>query len=565
MRICLQRPYREYCGLAIVWLTVHALPLTWLNTGRYYHFEVIQARKLLEYGFWARKGAILYNGWNVGVLPNPADHNYVNHPYPIFWLYTFLYWLFGQVGLYAYVASAGLASCLLTYWFLKRFFPVRIAWFTAALVTAAHATVEFGTNPDVLAQSAIIWPLAGFIIIKLEGRSSQSKATGFWWLGVVVFLAGQMNWFALTTVPVLLLLLCFTNEASLGGALRRPWTVCGWMPLLLGATASFALFIGQVLAYSPSLHANAQYLLGAQMGVGSSFFASRFRALPVLLFRMLLAAPALWFGTLVCLTQLSKNRPERRLAATMLVYLAIFTLVMLTIPRLLLLNQHGFRFLLFPCAVMTAYALACLEAKWLRRALIGIALPSLLLCYAKLHDYQASSASVVLGNWVAAHTKPDEIIFTNLKYRIPPVQSWDVEFLPSAMDVSDRLLFAAEDEAELFQVGQPLTGHLQSVCFLREDRQPLAPALLARLDSGATVVLTTNLVVPPDTLRVFKTGRTALWKLLKFSGPEAPTASGTNAFSLTLYRLSPAAVRKLEDDLKSSAASAPPPKPGPHP
>jgi len=91
---------------------------------------------------------------------------------------------------------------------------------------------------------------------------------------------------------------------SLKEAIRRPWSVPGWLPILIGGTATLLLYIGQILIYTPSLHGNASYL-GAQIGLGGSFFASRWNMLPVLVLRMLLAGPALWFGALQCLTQLT--------------------------------------------------------------------------------------------------------------------------------------------------------------------------------------------------------------------------------------------------------------------
>src|SRR2546426_12623064 len=103
MRFILRGPARDYISLAFLWLIVHALPWFWLADGRHFHWEIVEAKKLLEYGFWARKGAILSYGMYAGILPHPGDFNYVNHPYPILWLYTLLYLLFGKVGPYALI------------------------------------------------------------------------------------------------------------------------------------------------------------------------------------------------------------------------------------------------------------------------------------------------------------------------------------------------------------------------------------------------------------------------------------------------------------------------------
>jgi hypothetical protein len=557
----LQSRSRGYFLLGSLWVITHALPLLWLANERLFHMEIVQAKKLLDYGFWARKGALLAaGGWCNGMLANPGDHNYVNHPYPIWWLYTLLYWLSGKIGVYSFVALSGLASCLITYWFLKRVFPLKAALFSASLVAMAHSEVEFGTNTDVLAQSAVIWPFGVLFVVLLKKPNKISASVAAFMLGLVVFVAGQINWFALTTLPALLLL-CLPANLRLGDALRRPWSVPGWIPILLGGALTLALFIGQVLVYSSSLRENANYL-STQVG-SQSFIDSRLRMLPVLMLRMLLAAPALWLGALVCLTQLRQRSPERLLVGIMLIYLAVFIAVMLTIPRLLFLNQHGFRFNVFPCAVMTAYALACLDAKWLRIGILAVAISSLLFCYAKLHDRQASTAANVLGRWLGAHTKPEEVVLTNLKYLTPPIQSWDGEFIAETRMVSDRLVFLGSDSPELAVAVKPFLGHSQSFCFLWEHSQPIDADLGDKIKSAATGFISTDLVVTNEDVRIFKMAKAALWSHLKGCAPQyAPRSSGhspeTNAFTLTLYRLPPSAIEKLGNTTSVRPQGGPP-------
>ena len=488
-------------------------------------------------------------GMYVGLFSNPAEFNYVNHPYPIIWLYALLYWAFGKLGMYLLIAAAGFAGCLLTYRFLTHFFPPAYAWLSTALLIASHATIEFATNTDVIAQGAIVWPLAGLVAIRLKETSNHPR-TGFAWLiAFVVFLAGQISWFALTTIPALLLL-SLPEEKSLIEALRRPWSVPGWLPILIGGTLSLAVFIGQILLYSPSLHGNAQYL-GVQMGMGKSFIASRASQLPVLLLRMLLASPSLWLGAALGVYLFIRKEPRPRLLGAMLVYLGFFCLVVLAIPRLLLLNQHGFRYTLFPCAVLTAFALVSLPQKYFRFVLVAVALPALLFCYAKIHEYRASMASMTLGRWIEANTKLNEIVFTNLKYLVPPIQSWDGEFCNNTAVVADRfLIFGAQDEAEFGRAARPFLHQTQEFSFLRDNSQKMDPALMKEIESFGAPVLTTNLVVPNEGLLIFKTARAALWKVLKGNAPQytavdSGTESRTNWFSVALYRLPPGSVRAL--------------------
>ena len=551
---------REYGLLTLVWFAVHALPLYWLTEGRNYTGEIVQSRTLLDYGFWARKGAYLTGIMSAGIVPNPADFNYTNHPYPIVWLYTLLYWLFGPAGDFALIALTGLAGCLLTYRFLKEFFTLKVAWFTTVLLTAAHATVEFATNTEAIALSTIIWPLAGLAIIGLRSSRPRIKAAAPWLLGLVVFLSGQISWFALTTVPVLLLL-CLPLGVSPREAIRHPASISGWIPILGGAMATLAVFIGQIVEYSPDLRANLHYL-GAQSGAdGNGFLATRLNQAPVLLLRMLLAGPALWLGAVVGLTQFRKplgspasppaNVSQRRLAGILLLYLGIFGLVMFTIPRLLFLNQHAFKFTVWPCAILTAFALTSLDAKWFRRALVAVALPSLLFCFAKIHDYRASAASVALGRWLAATTNPKEIVFSNLTDLKPPVEPWDGECFANAKAVADRFVASGvSTEAALIQAARPFKGRLTDAAFLHECSQPMDAALAANIVSGAQTVLVTNLPVPPEGLMIYKTARASLFSLLGKRAPQnmrtgPQDTPRTNVFSLELYHLSPAMVQTM--------------------
>ena len=149
-------------------------------------------------------------------------------------------------------------------------------------------------------------------------------------------------------------------------------------------------------------------------------------------------------------------------------------------------------------------------------------------------------------------------MLTNLKHLTPPIQSWDVEFLPDARLASDRLIFTSSDSAELAVAVKPLLGYSQSFCFLWEHSQPIDADLGNRIKSAATEVIAADLVVTNEDVRIFKMARAALWSYLKGRAPQyAPRNSGdsteTNAFTLELYRLPPTAIQKLSN--RTSAGS----------
>jgi hypothetical protein len=558
MRIAVRRPSRDFVLLALLWLVIHSPVWFWLAEGRNYIWDIAQAKKLLDYGFWARKGAIMEHASYFGILPNPSDFNYVDHPYPIFWLHALLYKFFGSAGPYALVAFLGLVGCLLTYRFLKYFFPSNVAWFTAALFTVAHGTIEFIVNTDNTAQSAIVWPVTAVVIMRWKRAGYPAKTAMPWLLGLVVFACGQISWMAFSIVPALLLL-ALPEDMPLRIAIRRPWTVPGWMPVLIGSAASLALFIGQILIYSPNLYDSVGWI-GYQAS-RESLVAARLKMMPVLLLRTLLPGPALWLGALVGLSQIPKIRANRRVTAIMLFYLGVFALVTLLIPGFFFFNQHAQRYVLFPCAVLTAFALSNLAAKWLRAGLVSIAFVGLVFCYARVHDYRVSMASITFGRWLGQNSRPDEIMFSNLRFRMPPIQPSDGEFFNDTCMVGDRYVgFGSTNQTTFVQTARPFKGHLKDASFLHEASQPIDPVFLAKIQSCSLGSSSTNLEVPPEGPLMFKEARKFLWLLLGRRAPYSPDAAGSahhsNSFALTIYRLSPECVRELNE--LATAPEAPP-------
>ena len=70
-----------FCLLAILFVCTRLFPL--LQAQPWSYWEVSEAKKLNEYGFFERRGALLDYHYLAGVLPHPEKFNYVNHPAPI--------------------------------------------------------------------------------------------------------------------------------------------------------------------------------------------------------------------------------------------------------------------------------------------------------------------------------------------------------------------------------------------------------------------------------------------------------------------------------------------------
>src|ERR1700730_1182268 len=60
-----------------------------------FYWEIFEIKKLWEYGFLHRAGALVNIQYLPGHLSNPEVFNYVNHPYPIMWVFACAYRIFG--------------------------------------------------------------------------------------------------------------------------------------------------------------------------------------------------------------------------------------------------------------------------------------------------------------------------------------------------------------------------------------------------------------------------------------------------------------------------------------
>ena len=306
-------------AIALLWMASRALPLYWVfsQLERKFDFEVPQVKKILEYGFWARKGAMINTDFVTGLSVNPG--NYVNHPFPIIWLYTLLYRLGGEVAIYIFLAVVGLVSCLLVYVVLRRYFSQPSAWFAAALFTVAQGAIEFDLNTDVVAFGTVVW-LFVMLVVSRAHRAGRALTTGeLWLLAAGVFAGGQISWFTLTTVPALMIF-SLPPGVKLTEAIRKPLRIAPWRPLLIGGVATALVFLMQIVLYSSGAHGDSDYVK-EQLGLTS---ISRWKSFPVIVVRMLLAGSALWFGAILALFKMRVLLKSNRLFLGAAAYLPTF-------------------------------------------------------------------------------------------------------------------------------------------------------------------------------------------------------------------------------------------------
>ncbi|MBM3892173.1 MAG: glycosyltransferase family 39 protein, partial [Verrucomicrobia bacterium] len=186
--------------IGAVWLLTRAYPLS--QTVPWTTWEVWEAKKLLEYGFVERQGAILNPHFMTGRLPDPAKYNYVNHPYPILWLDALAYGLGGQWACLLLNSAIQLAGCLMVFAALRRVFEPGASVVGALLYTLAPVSVTLDPNTSTVVVGAVAWP---FLVWLLGRGLQQERFSAAVWLGVAMFLAGQISWLVYTLVPPLAL------------------------------------------------------------------------------------------------------------------------------------------------------------------------------------------------------------------------------------------------------------------------------------------------------------------------------------------------------------------------
>src|SRR5947209_423309 len=82
--------------LVLIWVCARIYPLA--HAMPFSDWEIWEAHKLMDYGFFARHGAMIDVQQMTGTLPHPEDYNFVDHPYPVLWFDALLFRLFGVAG-----------------------------------------------------------------------------------------------------------------------------------------------------------------------------------------------------------------------------------------------------------------------------------------------------------------------------------------------------------------------------------------------------------------------------------------------------------------------------------
>lgn len=526
-----QRFRHQLLLLTGLWAVVRAYPMMKAIPSSFW--EVWVARKLLDYGFWKVKGAVIHLRFSGGRLLHPEHFNYTHHPYPPLWIDTGLYALLGPWGIFAANALLGLGVVLLTLVVLRRWFEARIAFFATALMAVAPTSIFFDINPSTVALGATFWPL-GFYLLQRAGEDPAPRRWGRR-LAAALFGAGQTNWFALTMTPA------FAAAAwgGTGEATERRHRI---RAIFMGAALAAIIFGLQIVVYTPDFGAFWNYSRG-QAGMLSGGLSRSRMLLAIAVRSVVMIGPALLLGLILGISFLRKNvvvrsHPGRKVFG---LYLAVWGLMALLLPRYFQRERTMYEYLVFPCAVFAAMALERFDSRTLRMSLLLLAVLGALYPQAQASLVVVSETSQRLGKMFAERTRPEEIIFTNLVEQEFPFEKWDVGSWSYTMMTADRrMTFGITSRLAWARHMAAYGQDCPDVVFVLDPRREMDPSLKEDLRRKATRIERVHLDVPRQTAGGLAPLRSAYWRVIgqsESAEPKRTTREPSRGLDLELFYL----------------------------
>ncbi|MEI6397291.1 MAG: hypothetical protein WCO71_00850 [Pseudomonadota bacterium] len=489
------------------------------------------ARKLLEYGFAKRGGALMAPPFMAGHFPYPNDLNYTNHPYPMVWLFTGLFAIGGETLCVGYMILMRLAGALCVFLFLRRYFRSSSAMVGSLLYGLAPVALSSDFETNIIGIAASYWPFAVLLAVRVSEGTTRPL-----WLGLFIFFAAQTSWFFLTTTPCLALL-ASTPSKDYRSAARSFWSV-GARAVWLGGIVAALVFFIQFLHYTADLSAALAYLK-KQMGLQQAEIPRARMFIIVFLRNLLFVSPSLCIGLLLGLwLKISSERIEH-LRRAFVVFLLGYGCVELVLLRFCYIEVSPYMYLLMPSAFLATLAVEQLAKRWLVATLIGMTIPATAYIYLRASSSGIPKATQALVPVITRHTQSDDVILTNLRCQFLPFQSWDVKSAGCLPIPADRFIaFNVNDEATEEIWASYLKRNYRNIVFIYNAEQPLSENLRARL-KASQLFAQENLEIGSEVEPLAARVRIAIWKI---SGRNANRGDEHNAEAyktrLDFYRFS---------------------------
>lgn len=524
-------------SIIVIWLVVRIYPI--VKVDPMMSFEIWQGHKLFDYGFLERRGATLGGGFDTGTLPNPAAFNYTHHPFPIMDLYALIIAAVGAYGVVALMLTLKLATCVLVFLVLDRCFSRFSAWFATILFAVAPCSVLLKheiANATTLVAS--LWPLGVFLLLNGSLDSAKQGAARGRFIGTTVFLAGQTDWFFLTIIPPLLVLIFERTGSwwnSVVATLKKP--VC--VRLLAGTAMTLLVFSLQVILYEPDfrgLHGH----LAMEAAVSSHAPVSRSMLFGLIGLRLIMFIGVPLLIGLAAGALLSCRCKERsRLIRAALVFIPVYAVTACLLPQYFVRESSVYSSLLFPATVLTALALENYR-RWLAWVLAALCVPGIV----EIHLYTAipekSATAVTFGQFFAASSAKRDVILTNIDPPSPPYKGSDVMAVRATRIVADRLIFFAQREPEGWKKDPNLIKLANApALFVFDKSRPSSPDLQQYLHQESKLLSSLNLEIPPERLGVVEKVRSFIfYTIMRKEKAGSPPQQTSGAFEeIEIYRI----------------------------
>ena len=526
MSRCFSRP-QPWLIIVLAWILTRVFPLTQAVPWTYW--EVQEAKKQLEYGFVATKGAIINIHYMAGRVPEPAKFNYVNHPYPILWANTLAHWLGGDWAVVALASLVGLTGCLAAYAALRYFYSEKESIWGALLFTLAPANILFNVNSDQSGLASAFWPITVWALARARERQT---ATSAWLLGATVFLSGQVSWSPYSFYPILLL-------GTLGVAWERG---CGFLwdcrpalvkAVILGAGLTVAVFLAQIIFYTSDWSYLTGYVKRQASSEGGVGLVRMYAGIS--LRAGLSVGPALVLGSLAGLWLLPRWRRLDWLRLGAVCYPLLYLLCALALRRYFFRERHLYCYLTFPLVILTLETLRHWQGKLWPSLLAILAAAGLGYPLFQATIPVVSQMTLLLGRKIHTLSQPEEVVATNLVPQQFPFPEWDVGstgYVALAADRNTRPGVANRAQLEAL-AGNFKTNRLE-VLYVFDPARPIDDSLRRTLD-GTHPVEEWRFAVPEEPPSLALRLRSFYWKLAAKHQVSA-SASKSPEITLRFYR-----------------------------
>ena len=529
---CAETPHKiiPIAALVLIWIVTRIVPA--LHCDFWTQWDIFQARKLCEYGFLSRAGALTSPPVMAGLLPFPSVFNYSNHPYGMVWIYTAVYAVGGAGLCLALALGIKLSSSLAGYFFLKRFFAPKAAWLASALAIIAPAAVIMDLESNIIGIAAAFWPFAALLV--MAHREGRVRAL---WLGVVVFVGGQVDWMFLTLIPALiwLALPAIPRWRQIPAAVFED---PGARAISIGAILTSLLFTTQLLVYTPDLWTALNYV-HMQTGSGSSE-SSRLRMAVAVVFRnVFFVGLALSLGVAVGLFTKTVNATIQRFIQATMIYFAGMCVVELALLRFCFVEPSPYIYMVFPAAIVTAHLLSTIRSRLLIGGLLASAIPFLGYVTIRCAVPRITEASSALAPAFARSTNSNELVLTNLRPNQAPFPSWDAAGPGMVSVVSDRLtVFDVSAIGKAQDCKRAVGGNFALTAFIYCPDQPISPDLLAAIKVGGDLVRREEITPRAQPFTLAARLRLAIWTLTgRYTQRAANDGDVPASVTLEAYRL----------------------------